>query len=72
MATVVYKNHFIICSTRFDSATETWFPSIVISWETDSRQESHTLDAFVKGFDNSQQAEAWGTKVAKAWIDRQL
>jgi hypothetical protein len=72
MATVDYKNHLIVCSAKFDDATQTWLPSILITWKADNKQELHALNAVVKGFDNSQEAQALGIEVAKSWIDRRV
>jgi hypothetical protein len=72
MATLFYKDFFIIAMGQFDKQKELLMPVADISWHSASGYESHTLQDSVHCFGTKQEAEAFAIGAAKAWIDARV
>jgi hypothetical protein len=69
MATLFYKDFFIIAMGQFDKQKELCMPVADISWHSASGYESHTIQDSVHCFRTKREAEAFALEAAKAWID---
>ena len=72
MATLFYKDFFIIAMGQFDKQKELLIPVADISWHSASGYESHTLQDSVHCCRTKQEAEALALEAAKAWIDARV
>jgi hypothetical protein len=72
MATLFYKDFFIIAMGQFDKQKELCVPVADISRHSASGYESHTIQDSVHYCGNTQEAEAFAVEAAKAWIDARV
>jgi hypothetical protein len=72
--TLVYKNHFIFADGLFDKNREEWVPVVDVSWINLSGSNSHVLNERSRSYKTKKDAEKFGARMGKAWIDegRQL
>jgi hypothetical protein len=72
MATLFYKDFFIIGIGHFDKPKELCMPFAGIGWHSDSGYEFHTIEDSVHCFRTRQEAEAFALEAAKSWIDARV
>jgi hypothetical protein len=72
MATLFYKDFFIIGMGQFDKPKELCMPVAGIGWHSDRGYEFHTIQDLVHFFRTKQAAEAFALEAAKAWIDARV
>jgi hypothetical protein len=72
MATLFYKDFFIIAMGRSDQQKELCMPVAGIGWHSASGHEFHTIQDSVHCFRTKREAEAFALEAAKAWIDARV
>ena len=72
MATLFYKDFFIIAMGRFDKPQGLCMPIADISWHSASGYECHTIQDSIHCFRTKREAEAFALEAAKAWIDARV
>ena len=72
MATLFYRDFFIIAMAQFDKQKELCMPVAGIGWHSTIGHEFHTIQDSVHCFPTKQEAEAFALEAAKAWIDARL
>jgi hypothetical protein len=72
MATLFYKDFFIIAMGQFDQQKELCMPVAGIGWHSASGHEFQTIEDSVHCCRTKQEAEAFALEAAKAWIDARV
>jgi hypothetical protein len=70
MASLVYKDHFIIALARADNGTGLWRSEVDISWKDEGGLACQLLTG--KSFQDKKEAERVGVEMGKDWVDRRL
>jgi hypothetical protein len=68
---VFYKNRLVGVSAAFDSMSDMWAASILITWQGEARFEVHSFP-LVTQFATRQMAESFAVEVGKTWVDSRL
>jgi len=70
VASLLYKNYLIVATASFDENSQTWTPTVFVSWRTpDGKREFHTIESKAYRFDHRADAETFGIQLAKSWVD---
>jgi hypothetical protein len=70
VAVEIYKNHALKCYTTQNDATDSWVPSISISWREADSFHVHTFDGPPGTFATAEDAIAYGYMLGRLWIDK--
>jgi hypothetical protein len=68
---VYYKNRLIGGSATFDSVSEMWAASVLVTWQGETRFEIHSF-RLVSQFSTPQMAESFAVDVGKTWVDSRM
>jgi hypothetical protein len=69
MATLLYKDVFIIATGRYDKELGLWIPMADLSWQSAAGRDFHTIEFSLESFRTKEQAERFALVAAEAWVD---
>ena len=72
VANELYKGHGLKSTSRYNSETDGWVPSISISWSEGESIHFHTFDGPPKSFVTVEDAVAYGLMLARLWVNKEL
>lgn len=72
MANEIYREHALKCTSSYNSATDSWVPSISIFWSEGKDFHFHTFDGPDKGFGTAEEALSYGLTLARLWVDKKV
>jgi hypothetical protein len=72
MANEFYNGRALRCTASYNSASDSWVPSISITWREADDSHFHTFDGPPKFFITAADAIAYGLMLGRLWVDKKL
>ena len=69
MAYVVYREHIIISTARYDNLSGQWKSNACIIWQGNGTEQTKFLDNSPEIFSRFEDAEEAGVEHSKDWVD---
>jgi hypothetical protein len=70
-ADVFYKNRLVGGSAAFDTMSEMWTASVLVTWQGETQFEVHSFP-LVTQFATRQMAEHFAIQIGKTWVDSRM
>jgi hypothetical protein len=72
MATLTYKDHFIVAGVDFSGTTRSWLAKVSVSWNVPGSHGIHFITQPPERYASADAAVNSGLAVGKAWVDDRL